>query len=246
MLRTLIIDDEALAREEMRRLLSAHDDVSIVGEAEEVPAAKRRLATPDYDLVLLDVQLAGGTGFDLVPEVASSARIIFVTAHDRFALRAFEVNALDYLLKPVSAARLASSLARAQTPPTNGASESADAPLGSLRPTDRVFLKNQQGARFVALNDVAAVVSCDNYSEVFVADGSHFLVRRSLKAWEGALPTEAFVRVHRQVLVNLGQVERIEQLDGDVPALWLRGVKRSVTCSHRLSPELRRRIERRT
>ena len=124
--RALLIDDEELAREELRRLLSAHPDVEIVGEADEVPAGRTRLAVADYDLVLLDIQLAGGSGFDLVPHVAPSARIIFVTAHNEFAIRAFEVNALDYLLKPVSPTRLAASLARLApaSPPTHVASPS--------------------------------------------------------------------------------------------------------------------------
>jgi len=115
-------------------------------------------------------------------------------------------------------------------------------PFGALTADDRVFLKNDRGARFVPLTELAAVISCDNYSQVHVADGSHFLVRRALKVWEWALPVEMFVRVHRQALVNLGQLERVEDPDGDAPALRLRGVKQAVVCSNRLSPELRRRL----
>ena len=97
----------------------------------------------------------------------------------------------------------------------------------------------------MALGDLAAIVSCDNYTEVYLADGSHFLVRRSLKIWETALPAEMFVRVHRQALVNLALIERIDGFDGETPSLQLRGVKRPVACSHRLTPELRRRVEQR-
>ncbi|MBC7366647.1 MAG: LytTR family transcriptional regulator [Undibacterium sp.] len=122
------------------------------------------------------------------------------------------------------------------------AAEPADAALGSLDADDHVFLKNTHAARFVPLAEFAAVVSCDNYTDVFVADGSHFLVRRSLKAWEAALPAELFARVHRQALVNLAQIEGIADPDGDAPALTLRGMKQPIACSHRLSPELRRRL----
>lgn len=250
-MKALIIDDEELAREELRRLLAAHPEIEIVGEVDEVPSARTRLEVPDYDLVLLDIQLAGGSGFDLVPHVAPSARIIFVTAHNEFAVRAFEVNALDYLLKPVSAKRLAASFARlaapaaasnAAPPPEPDAAERA---LGTLAPSDRVFLKNDRGARFVPLADLSSIVSCDNYTEVHVADGSRFLVRRSLKTWEAALPPEMFVRVHRQALVNLALIERIDGFDSETPTLQLRGVKQPVACSHRLTPELRRRVEQR-
>jgi two-component system LytT family response regulator len=239
--RALLIDDEDLAREEMRRLLTAHPGIAIVGEADAVPAARVRLAQADYDLVLLDIQLAGGSGFDLVPHVSPAARIIFVTAYDQFAVRAFEVNALDYLLKPVSPARLGTTLHRL-APAAAPAAEAADYPLGTLTADDRVFLKNDRGARFVPLADLAAVTSADNYSEVFVTDGSHFLVRRSLKIWEAALPAATFVRVHRQALVNLARIERIGNPDGETPTLILRGVKQPIACSHRLSPELRRRL----
>jgi len=242
--KALLIDDEVLAREEMQRLLAAHPDIVIVGEAEDVPGARTRLASPDYDLVFLDIQLAGGTGFDLVPHVAPTARIVFVTAHDGFAVRAFEVNALDYLLKPVSPARLATTLGRLQSDAQLSAlnAQLPSPPLGTLAAGDRVFLKNDRGARFVALADLAAVVSCDNYTDVYVRDGSHFLVRRSLKAWETALPGDLFVRVHRQALVNLQQIEQIEDPDGEAPALRLRGMKQSVACSHRLAPDLWRRL----
>jgi two-component system LytT family response regulator len=262
--RALIIDDEELARDELRRLLAAHPDFEIAGEADAVPAARVRLAQHDYELVLLDIQLAGGSGFDLVPHVAPAAEIVFVTAHDRFAVRAFEVNALDYLLKPVSPARLASTLARvtrltaratadvvaprvgqASTaspfPPPGSSGDPFDRPLAPLVRTDSIFLKNERGARFVPLTAISAVTSCDNYSEVFVED-ARYLVRRSLKTWENALPAELFARVHRQAIINLALIERILGFDTEKPSLHLRGMKAAVACSHRLSPELRRRL----
>lgn len=242
----LLIDDEDLAREEMRRLLAAYPEIAITGEADSIPAACHLLARPGYDIVFLDIELAGGSGFELVPHVAPAARIIFVTAHNTYAVRAFDVNALDYVLKPVSPARLAASLARVVFFPGVSAAKHADSAerlLGPLSAGDRVFLKNERGARFVPLADLAAIVACDNYNDVFVTDGSHFLVRHTLKAWENALPPEMFIRVHRQALVNLSLVERIDTPDGDTPALHLRGVKQPIACSHRLTPELRRRLE---
>jgi two-component system LytT family response regulator len=237
MLKALLIDDEISARTDLRLLLEAHASVKIVGEAALLADARALLAGADYDLVFLDIQLIGGTGFDLVPAVRPGARIIFVTAHDQFALRAFEVNALDYLVKPVMPARLAAALQRLAAPAP------ADAPPASaFTAGDRVLLKSDRGARFVPLADLAAILANDNYTDVFVADGAHFLMRRSLKAWEAALPVEQFARVHRQALVNLQHIERIDGPDGDTPALRLRGVKQAITCSHRLSPELRRRL----
>jgi two-component system LytT family response regulator len=241
----LLIDDEHLARDDLRRLLAAHPHVVVGGEADSLPGARDLLARAAYDLVFLDIDLAGASGFDVVPFVAPNARIIFVTAHSAHAVRAFEVNALDYLLKPVSAERLGRALARLALPPRPAAGEPAEpgeAPLGNLVPGDRVFLKNERGARFVPVSQLAAIVSCDNYTEVYVADGAHYLVRRSLKAWEVALPVDAFVRVHRQAVINLTQLERLENADGTPPALYLRGMKHPVMTSHRLSPDLLRRL----
>src|SRR5690349_1361123 len=112
MYRALIIDDELAAREELRSLLAEHPAVVITGEAGTMNNARALLAAGDYDLVFLDIQLLGGLGFDLVPHVREQAKIVFVSAHDGYAIRAFEVNALDYLLKPATPARLAATLRR--------------------------------------------------------------------------------------------------------------------------------------
>ena len=239
----ILIDDEPLARDELRRLLAAQPSLRIVGESGKIPEARALLARGGYDLVLLDIQLAGGSGFDLVPAVAPGARIIFVTAHDQFAVRAFEINALDYLLKPVASARLAATIQRLAPTPSPEASTNTDAPFpATLAPHDRVYLKGERHARFVPVAKISAIVANDNYTEVFVADGDRFLIRRALRAWETSLPSAAFLRVHRQAIVNLAQIERIDDPDGETPVLHLRGLREPLTCSHRLSPELRRRL----
>jgi two-component system, LytTR family, response regulator len=242
MLRALLIDDEPSARDDLRDMLAAHAAVKVVGEAGLIPAARVLLGRDDYDLVFLDVQLRGGTGFDLVPHLRQSAAVVFVTGSERFAVRAFEVNALDYLVKPVAAERLAATLLRhldVSTRPTAGSVPASAAPL---RADDRVFLKNDRGAQFVAVAEVSAIVAHENYTDVLLANGTHFLIRRTMKVWEEMLPPELFVRVHRTTLVNLRHIEAIADPDGDTPQLRLRGVTTSIACSHRLSPELRRRV----
>lgn len=241
MFRTLIIDDEPLAREEMHRLLGEQAAINVVGEADDIASAQKRLATHDYDLVFLDIDLGGGNGFDLVRHVHPAARIIFATAHNEFAVRAFEINALDYLLKPVLAKRLTTSLDRLkQTAPAVDVSEPS---LPALDDNDRVLLKNDRGVRFVMLAHIAAITASDNYTDVSIVDGSHFLVRRPLSAWEAALPAAAFLRVHRQTIINLGQIERMDAPSGGQPTLRMRGMSAPVQCSHRRAPELRRHLD---
>ncbi|MBC7367524.1 MAG: response regulator transcription factor [Undibacterium sp.] len=255
--RALLIDDEPSAREDLRGMLAAHRAVTVIGEAGLIPAARTLLARDDYDLVFLDVQLRGGSGFDLVPSVRPAAAIVFVTGYERYAVRAFEVNALDYLVKPVATDRLAATLrklsgATAQPTVPDSVSSSPPSALSSqltppatpppLRSDDRVFLKNDHTAKFVPVTEVSAIISRENYTDALLADGARFFMRRTMKSWEEFLPAELFVRVHRTTLVNLRQIERITEPDSETPHLHLHGVASPVACSHRLSPELRRRL----
>lgn len=233
--RTLLIDDEASARDDLRRLLAAHPGIVVTGEAGRLADAQALLGRDDYDLVLMDIQLRGGNGFDLVPLVRPAARVVFVTAHDQYALRAFAVNALDYLLKPVEPPRLAEALRRAAAPPEPG--------TAALRADDVVQVKTGPGAaRFVRVADIVLVASQDNYSDVRLANGEHFLVRQTLAAWEERLPAAQFMRVHRQALVNLASIEGFTHADEETTLLRLAGVAEPARARHAHWVELRARL----
>ena len=235
----LIIDDEPLARRDLRSLLPA--EVTVVGEAARFAEARALLRSASYDLVFLDVQLLGGSGLDLVPDVRPGARIIFVTAFDQHAVRAFEVNALDYLLKPVAPERLALALARLGPATTPAPAPAVAAPLKN---DDRVLLRlGPEGDRFVRVQDIRRVSSCENYSEVQLGDDARLFVRRTMKAWEESLPPVQFLRVHRHVIVNLTHVERLER-GGESFQLHLAGVAEPVPVSQRHEAEVRERLGR--
>jgi two-component system, LytTR family, response regulator len=237
MLRAILIDDEPPARDILRALLAAHPDVVVMAEAGTLASAREALARDDYDLVFLDIQLRGGTGFDLVPHVRTGAKIVFVTAFDSHALRAFEVNALDYLLKPVAPQRLARALARLTQSPEPSALP--------LTPDDRVLLKLGSGQeRFVLITDIRLLASCENYSEVTLSGGEHFLVRKTMKAWETALPSSHFLRVHRTAIVNVAHITRIERVTESTSRVHLDGVADPVTVSYRYLPTLREALVR--
>jgi two-component system LytT family response regulator len=239
-MRALIIDDEAPARAALRGLLRAHPAILPAGEADTLDQAAKRLAEGGYDLVFLDVQLRGGTGFDLVPLVQPGARIIFVTAFDAYAARAFEVNALDYLLKPVRPERLAEALRRITGVP---APPEPRTPLPTLEPDDVAHLKIDNGtARFVALRDIATVESDENYTLVRLGDGSRLMVRRTMKVWEETLPASHFVRVHRGAIVNLTRLRRADRESEATTLLHLDGVDAPVHASYRYLAELRTRL----
>lgn len=240
-MKAVIIDDEAPARAALRGLLRSHPEIILAGEADTMELAARRLGVADYDIVFLDVQLRGGTGFDLLPLVRPEARVVFVTAFDQFAARAFEVNAIDYLIKPVRPERLADAIRRLGGPPPDSVN-----PFPSARTLvldDLVYLKTGNGtSRFVALADIAAIVSNENYSETQLGDGTRLFVRRTMKAWEDALPATHFVRVHRTTIVNLARYRGSDRQSYETTLLHLDGLAEPVKASFRYLPELRERL----
>lgn len=239
--RALLIDDEPLARLELRRLLGTTPRVEIAGEAGTMNDARALLGRADYDLVFLDIQLRGGSGFDLLDSVRPDAQVVFVTAYDRFALRAFEVNALDYLLKPVSGPRLMATLQRLGEARALAVAPAAPVAAAGQRLTmdDRVFVKTDGTTRFVPVAAICGVRSAENYTELMLEGGQTLLVLRTLKSWEETLPEAQFVRIHRQVLVNLSRVKKIERRGDDEVLFHLDCGAAPLAASRRALTELR-------
>ena len=207
-LRALIVDDERLARSELRRLLRAHARIEIVGEAENAAAARRAIDDLELDLLFLDVQMPGETGFDMLASLESVPLVVFTTAYDEYALRAFEVSALDYLIKPVDPKRLARTVERllaTWTPDDDPAAGRASAPLS---PNDRVFVTAGERSWLVELGTIRLFEAEGNYTRV------HFgrekpLINRSLGQLEARLDPRAFFRANRSQIINLKAVRRI-------------------------------------
>ena len=234
----VIVDDERLARRELRTLLEAHaGQVHVVGETGAVSDAARLVRATGADLVFLDIQLAGETGMDLIPLLDADVDVVFVTAYDEHALRAFEVNALDYLLKPVAPERLAvtvSRLAAAQPPAPARATVSYD---------DRLFLRLGQERAFVRVRDIAAIEADGDSSTLLLAPQfARKPSAKSLREWERRLPETQFVRIHRSTIVNLEYVERLEPGQQASQRVYLRGSKEPVTMSRRYGARLRDRF----
>lgn len=240
MMRALLIDDEITARADLRAKLAAHPELMIVAEAATLRDARTLLRRTDYELVFLDIQLVGGNSFELVPDVRPGARIIFVTAYDAYALRAFEINALDYLLKPVVPARLTDALRRLTPIPLSAEAESPAGP--ALRIDDTVYLRSGLRARFTPVADISVIAACDNYSELRLVDGSKIFLRKSLKAWEDTLPATHFMRVHRTQIVNLARVTRYQRDGDEHTLLYVEGAAEPVPASRYRWSDLRDRL----
>jgi two-component system LytT family response regulator len=231
MMRTLIVDDERLARAEIRRLLLAHPEVDVVGEAANAAEALQLVGTLQPDLLLLDVQMPGGSGFDLLQALDHTPEVIFTTAFDRYALQAFQVNALDYLQKPIQAARLAEALLRA-VQRLGMAAQARPA-----RPPQKLFIKDGERCWFVGLQQIRLLESEGNYTRVYF-DGQQPLLARSLTQLEEKLDPQQFFRASRRHIVNLDHVQGMRPAAGGGLALSLPdGVE--IDVSRRRSSELR-------
>lgn len=234
-LSAVIVDDERLARRELVHLLAAHPEIAIAGEAGSVDDAAQLVRAVDPDVVFLDIQMPRRSGFELL-DAADVRRVVFVTAHDVHAIRAFEVNALDYLLKPVHPARLAVTVTRliGATDPAQAAAHAT----AQLEPGDHLFLSDGKAARFVRVRAIVCIRGAGDYTELVLDDGKQLLSSRPLKDWETRLPP-GFARVHRTAIVNLDRVERIERTGDDCYRVVLRGVAEPVPMSRRHAARLR-------
>ena len=219
-MRALIVDDEPLARRELRRLLSGFPQVEIVGEASDVDDARESIEALAPEIVFLDVQMPGGTGFDLLAQLDRMPRVIFTTAYDQYAVKAFDVSALDYLLKPIEPDRLAAALKKLEAtasanpaaPVDMGAPPVTTSALGSARtdgPLEQLFVRDGPRCWFVPLREVSVFTAEGNYVRLQWGKDKP-LLGRSLIALEEKLDAKRFFRANRRQIVNLNFIEKVE------------------------------------
>jgi two-component system LytT family response regulator len=206
-LKALIIDDERLARDALRRLLAAHPEVKIVAEAANCDAALRAIEKTSPELLFLDVEMPGGSGFELLEKLPAVPAVIFTTAYDAHAVRAFEVSALDYLLKPIAADRLAAALQRAQRALAESPGNPAD--LQGLSVTQQIFVRDGDRCWIVRLTDISLMESEGNYTRLYFGSNAP-LIFRSLSAIAQRLKADTFFRANRSQIVNLNWIEAVQ------------------------------------
>ncbi|NIN73061.1 MAG: response regulator [Gemmatimonadetes bacterium] len=232
----VIVDDERLARRELGSLLEAHPEVRIVGEADSVASAADLINREEPDLVFLDIQLVGETGFDLFELLETEPVVVFVTAYEQHAMRAFEVNALDYLLKPVTPERLAAALQKvAAERPVAMAMEQLDY-------QDRLFLRLDDRMTFLSVDAIKYITAAADYSYLHTVDGMRRLVHKSLKDWEARLPVNHFLRIHRSTIVNMEHIERLEPWSNYSYLVYLAGVGEPLSMSRRYALKAKDRL----
>ena len=211
MIRAIIIDDERLARNELRKLLIDFPEIEVVAEGANANEGLEKIETINPDLVFLDIQMPGKTGFDMLAELDKAPHVIFTTAYDEYALKAFEVNALDYLLKPVEPRRLADAIQKLHIQEEKEQSANSEVNINRemLHEDDQVFVKDGERCWFVKLNEIRLFESVGNYAKVFFGPNKP-LILKSLNALEERLDEKTFFRANRKHIVNLRLIDKIE------------------------------------
>jgi two-component system LytT family response regulator len=235
-MKAIVVDDERIARLALRTLLEEEPSVEVIGDAGSGEEALGLLARLKPDVLFLDIQMPGLSGFDLVARIPFPLPTVFVSSSDAFALRAFEVNALDYLQKPVQPERLRETLRRIAPRLTSPAANESFA----LNNSDLAFLPLESGQMFVRADTLVWIESEGNYSRVFTNDGRRFTVRRSLNAWETMLDPAHFHRISRTAIIRVGAIERLEPKEEGGVQVHLTGSDKSFGVSRRNVAELKR------
>jgi two-component system, LytTR family, response regulator len=208
-IKAIIIDDERLARNELKKLLQTHAEIEVIEEAANVDEGIEKIESLHPDLIFLDIQMPGKNGFDLLSEVEKAPRVIFTTAYDEYAIKAFEVNALDYLLKPIEPKRLGEALNKLQAEMMKDNPALSANNRGPLTEIDQVFVKDGERCWFVKLGEIRLFESVGNYAKVYF--GTHKpLILKSLNALEERLDDRMFFRANRKHIINLRWIEKIE------------------------------------
>jgi two-component system, LytTR family, response regulator len=212
-MRAMIVDDEPPARRELRRLLAQFPSIEVTGEAGNVDEAHEKIVKLRPELLFLDIQMPGGSGFDLLAGLEEVPQVVFTTAYDAHAVRAFDVNALDYLLKPIEPARLAAAIARVKT---------AIRPAETSDALERLFIRDGARCWFVPVKEVRLFSAEGNYVRVsWKAEAP--LLGRSLAELERRLDPRSFFRSNRSQIINLDFVENVELGEGGRLHVQLRG-----------------------
>ena len=218
--KTIIVDDEYWARMTLRHKLEEIPEIEIIGEAGSVAEAVERLSKNSPDVLFLDIQLTDGTGFDVLNKVDYKGKVIFVTAFDAYAIRAFEINALDYIMKPISDKRLKEAVERINIERVPGASDKDLV----FKHDDRLMVSHRNFINFVRIRDIVIISAARDYSSIKTDDKKEYLISKTMNEWEERLPEGLFCRIHRSYIVNFEHISEVKKLSSNSADVYIHGI----------------------
>jgi two-component system, LytTR family, response regulator len=222
----LIVDDESIARFNLIKKLRNFSEIDVVAEASGIASAVKAIEALKPDLLFLDIQLSDGNGFDLLDKIDYRGKIIFVTAYDEYAFRAFEINAQDYLLKPISVDRLKNAINRLKLEDQ----KEAFSAVSKLKYDDRIMIEQKNSIHFLKIESIVLINASKSYTFIMDKIGKKYLVSRSMSEWESRLPEQHFCRVHRNSIVNFNFIEKTEK-SGNSAVICMTGIPDPVVVS---------------
>jgi two-component system LytT family response regulator len=225
-LTALIIDDERLARLNLRKKLSMFSEIEVIGEASGIEKGIKAIRDLNPDLLFLDIKLSDGTGFDLLNKVEFKGKVIFQTAYDEYACRAFEINALDYLLKPITKERLMKVIENI----VNSSNENSVHNNPKFRYDDRIMIEQRKSIYFIKVENIICIRAEREYTTIFEKGGSKYLILKSIGDWQKELPDEHFARVHRNSIINFNYIQQSERF-GNTANIFLTTIQEPILIS---------------
>lgn len=225
-IKSVVVDDVDMMRATLKKVLDGFPNIEIVGEASDYESAREVINECKPDLVFLDIDLNGLTSIDLLNEITCSPKIIFITSHPDFAIKAFELNAVDYILKPISGDRLKKAIDRV----TELNDEAGMNVLGDsderFKPDQIILLNFDSKLTFIKIQDINYIEAFGNYTKIYMNDGKLSITYNSIKNWDSRLPGDVFIQIHRSTIVNLLNVTKIEKWTNDTGRLFLKGIEK--------------------
>ena len=225
-LTALIIDDERLARLNLRKKLSMFSEIEVIGEASSIESGLKALREHNPDILFLDIKLSDGTGFDLLNKAEFKVKVIFQTAYDEYACRAFEINAIDYLLKPITKERLKNVI----TNLISSENEKTVRSIQSFRYDDRIMIEQKKNIHFIKVENIIYIKAEREYTTLYEKGGNEYLVLKPIGDWQKELPDEHFARVHRNSIINFNYIERSER-SGNTANMFLISIPEPISIS---------------
>jgi len=236
-LSAIVIDDERLARLTLKKDLEKFPEIIIAGEASNITTAKSLIEQINPDLLFLDIQLSDGSGFDLLNQIDYAGRIIFVTAYDEYAIRAFEINAVDYLLKPISSKRLKKAIDKLY----NADDQNIHKTTAKLNYNDHLMVMHNKSVNFIKINTITYIKASREYSYINTSDEKEYLTSISIGEWESRMPDQNFCRIHRSTIINFDYIININHHFTGSAEVIMQGIPEPLNISRNYFKKLKRR-----
>jgi two-component system LytT family response regulator len=223
-IKAVLIDDVEVMRITLKKVLEQFPHINIIGEASSFDEAKEVINRLKPDLLFLDINLNGLSSIDLLEELNCTPKIIFITSHENFAIKAFEINAVDYIIKPISTKRIAKAIERVSLPSVAVKDNNLNEGEERFQSDQIILLNFDNKMNFIKIKDINYIEAYGNYTKINMLDGKLSITYNSIKNWENKLPLDIFIQIHRSTVVNLINVLKIEKWTNDTGRLYLKNV----------------------